>query len=85
MKYMKKFILQIKILFITYKTKQRTENIENKYKICPRQIIINDINNKYTGHLFFLTTIFQLKLIKECNCFFINGTSVHVQNHLNKF
>ena len=46
----------------------------NNYKLCPRQIIINDLYNKYNDHLIFFTTIFQLKLIKESNYLFIDGT-----------
>ena len=46
----------------------------NNYKLCPRQIIFNDFNNKYNAHLIFFTTIFQLKLIKESNYLFIDGT-----------
>ena len=46
----------------------------NKYNICPKQIFINDLNNKYNDHLIFLTTIFQLKTIKECETIFIDGT-----------
>ena len=49
------------------------KNESNKNNIYPIQIFINDLNNKFNDHLIFLTTIFQLKTIKECNTIFIDG------------
>ena len=53
---------------------ERNNSNINSYKLCQRQIIINDLNNKYNAHLIFLSTIFQLKIIIESNYLFINGT-----------
>ena len=57
----------------------------NKYNICPKQIFINDLNNKYNDHLIFMTTIFQLKTIKECETIFQMEHLAPAQNHLNKY
>ena len=46
----------------------------NKFFLCPRQIIINDLINKYKDHLIFITTVFQIKLIRECKYLFIDST-----------
>ena len=50
------------------------ENEENKFFLCPRQIILNDLSKKYKDYLIFITTIFHLKLIKECKYLFIDST-----------
>ena len=36
------------------------------------EIILNDLSNKYKEHLIFITTIFLLKLIRECKYLFID-------------
>ena len=49
------------------------ENDNNKFYLIPKQLILTGNKNK-PDHIIFITTIFQLKILSECNYIFIDGT-----------
>ena len=62
------------------------EKIEsNKFLFCHKQIIISDLITEKSDHLIILTTILQLKLLKEANIIFIDATFVFALNNIIKY
>ena len=77
----KNFLYKIQDEFIYLDDNQLEEN---KYQICPKQLILKDPIKKYYDHLIFLTTIFQLKLLSESDIIFVDGHLNHAIKILNK-
>ena len=71
-----KYPVDAKFINELYKQTIFLEDIEsddNKFILIPKQLILTDNKNR-TDHIIFISTIFQLKILNECDYLFIDGT-----------
>ena len=68
------YIEYIKILSIEKINLGRANSDNNIFYIFPHQIILNGFKNNKTDLIIFLTRPFQLKMLKEIDILFVDGT-----------